>query len=431
MNRAFYLLSLTLSGVKSLKNPITLEFYKKNIGKTFDPDLYRITAVFGENGSGKSAIVTAVRILKNFLTTRDYLSDVSRRLSLHELVNRETHKVDIACTFRCEADGVVYRYAFSFQETDPVGREFRILSEKLECRTSVNGRFSIIFEADHGKLISLTSDADMENILGRTQNLLDRQSVVPILVADPEGCEYGSLYAAVLNLFLFGTLLHVSLEPDDWHDVFLLRKVLQNPALNAGNSVTVSGMLEEYVLSDQEKIPVSMYGAYEKRVERLSRFVKLFKPSLQKIDIEKKENGEFYDCRLQYNYGSFSVDAQFESTGIRKLPALFDALSDSVDGAVVFVDEMDANMNSVYMNAMLEHVINDGSGQLIFTCHSLEPMDLLKNRKKAIDFISSDGELVSWAKSGNLTPQRAYRAGTINHIPFNIDSTDFIGILGG
>ena len=75
MKPLFYLLSLKISGIKNIEVPIELNFYKKTINNSdFDPEKYRIKAIYGENGSGKTAIITAVKILQNFLTDKNYLA---------------------------------------------------------------------------------------------------------------------------------------------------------------------------------------------------------------------------------------------------------------------------------------------------------------------------------------------------------------------
>ena len=59
MKPLFYLLSLKISGIKNIEVPIELNFYKKTINNSdFDPEKYRIKAIYGENGSGKTAIIS-------------------------------------------------------------------------------------------------------------------------------------------------------------------------------------------------------------------------------------------------------------------------------------------------------------------------------------------------------------------------------------
>ena len=69
MKNMVYLLNMSVAGIKSIKEEVRLDFYKKNVDKTFNPAKYRIKAVYGENGSGKSAIITAVSIFQNIIIT--------------------------------------------------------------------------------------------------------------------------------------------------------------------------------------------------------------------------------------------------------------------------------------------------------------------------------------------------------------------------
>ncbi len=64
MDNMFYLLNIGVSGIKGIKNEVKLDFYKKTVDKKFNPEKYRIKAIYGENGSGKSALITAVKIFQ-------------------------------------------------------------------------------------------------------------------------------------------------------------------------------------------------------------------------------------------------------------------------------------------------------------------------------------------------------------------------------
>ena len=46
MDNMIYLLNMTVSGIKSIKKEIRLDFYKKTIDKNFNPDKYRIKAIY-------------------------------------------------------------------------------------------------------------------------------------------------------------------------------------------------------------------------------------------------------------------------------------------------------------------------------------------------------------------------------------------------
>lgn len=50
MENMLYLLNMSVAGIKSIKEEIRLDFYKKTVDKNFNPDKYRIKAIYGENG---------------------------------------------------------------------------------------------------------------------------------------------------------------------------------------------------------------------------------------------------------------------------------------------------------------------------------------------------------------------------------------------
>lgn len=71
----FYLLNMRISGIKCIEEEVQLNFYKKTIDRDFDPEKYRIKAIYGENGSGKSALITAVKIFQDLMLHDNYLKE--------------------------------------------------------------------------------------------------------------------------------------------------------------------------------------------------------------------------------------------------------------------------------------------------------------------------------------------------------------------
>ena len=87
-----YLINYSVKGIKSLDEDVKLSFYKKTISK--DPDMhgYNIKGIYGMNGSGKSGIVTSVKILKNILTDPGYLNNPIIQKNLDSIINKKTGK---------------------------------------------------------------------------------------------------------------------------------------------------------------------------------------------------------------------------------------------------------------------------------------------------------------------------------------------------
>lgn len=178
---------------------------------------------------------------------------------------------------------------------------------------------------------------------------------------------------------------------------------------------------------DRMIVSKKFYDKYEKRIDQLKNFLRIFKPDLEDILIDKKDySEECFSLNLIMNYGEYKVNAEFESTGIKKLIKLYSYFQMMVEGGIVFIDEMDANLHDVYLCALLEYLMENGKGQLCFTTHNIGPMDVLKRNKKSIDFLSVNHKIYPWVTNGNYSPSKLYKNGMIEGSPFNIDSVDFL-----
>ena len=118
MDNMYYLLNITVSGIKCIEEEVRLDFYKKIVDKKFDPDKYRIKAIYGENGSGKSAIITAIKIFQDIICNSQYLSESKNQKLLDELINKKTHCYVFKCEFLCdlENDNIIYAYELELKK---------------------------------------------------------------------------------------------------------------------------------------------------------------------------------------------------------------------------------------------------------------------------------------------------------------------------
>lgn len=445
MGDFYYLLNISVSGIKNIKEEVRLDFYKKTVDKDFNPDKYRIKAIYGENGSGKSAIITAVKIFRDLIINGNYLNESGNQVFLDEMINKSTRSFRFGMEFLVDIDTIrnVYNYSVHIKKNDK--GSYVIDSEMLKVKNGryANNNYKTIFESRNGELsYVLCSDKEKEFLDKKSINLLSTQSFIYIYILNCKKDFLQSLNEIVdidffSHIYICGTLtllLKVYLAEEDQHEFYFLRKRLKESGL--ADQGLQEGIFEyidlaKIFLSVNDKIiDKKNYEKYKSKVDQLTQFIKIFKPDLVSIDIDRKENGENYECDLNLNYGSYSINKEFESTGIKKLIRLFDCFVAASTEGIVFVDEMDSNLNDVYLCKLIEYFMYYGKGQLCFTTHNLDPMTILRENRNSIDFLSSDNHLVSWTSRGNASPENCYKNGMIKDSPFNIDATDFIGILG-
>ena len=441
-----YLINYSVKGIKALDEWVHLSFYKKTITNNFDIRNYNIKGIYGTNGAGKSAIMTSLKILKSLLIDDAYLSNPLVQKQLEEIVNKREGKIEYDIQFLVNyEDGLrLYNYLISVGKKNST--KWSIIEEKLFFRKAVshNSHMDLLFHAADATIKYLPDrDEITTTLIEQTRNLLSGASLTATSINILKESTDSKLLSLMISsgivfLLLFGLSIFVYLDIEDDHTDFFINEMI--------NRVTDSVQLEKlFELREHEVhlkrqlpllISVSSMAVsekrlpdFEKQVSELESFLKIFKKDLQRIEIEKKQEKNSYRCDLVMVYPDYSLNAEFESTGIKKLIRLFAYLQKMVEGNIVFIDELDSNLHDVYLCALLEYLMEYGEGQLCFTTHNIGPMDILKRNKNSIEFLSVNKKIYSWKKSGNYSPSKLYRNGMIEGSPFNIDSFDFIGVF--
>ncbi len=445
MENMFYLLNISVSGIKCIKEEVRLDFYKKTVDKNFNSEKYRVKAIYGENGSGKSALVTAVKIFQDLILNDNYLNESKTQEFLDEIINKTSKILRVQLEFLVNFDDgkIVYQYVVH------IGRGmsglYEIQYEGLKCKNGnyANNKYYTVFECQNGELNSTSCTEEEKGwIEKKTINLLSAHSFVYLYLINKNALQNtpseektdNGFFISVFACLVLALSLKVYLAEEDQHELYFLRKKLKDNKL--GQQVSADGgfiqenKLNETLGVNEKYVDKENFDTYKKEVVRLTQFIKIFKPNLKAIDIDAKEDGERYVCELNLNYGEYIINREFESTGIKKLIGLFDCFSFASKGGIVFIDEMDANLNDVYLCKLIEYFMYYGKGQLCFTTHNIGPMSALKENKNSIDFLSSDNHLIPWTSRGNATPENCYRNGMIEDLPFNIEASDFVGIFG-
>lgn len=363
MNQHAYLLSVSVAGIKNIERTISLYFYKKSFNTSnFDPEAYRIKAIYGENGSGKTAIILGVHILRNLILDAGYFRNHTNQMFLQDVINRKRNQIYLECEYYYKSDLLdnIYKYCVCIEQTE--ADSYVISGEQLFVRSASYAT------SKYSELFSSGSDSD--------KTRPDLQSHFDTLK---------ELASSMITSF------------DD---------IASNVTAEDGRS------------------------AFNEKMKKLERYLKVFQPELQCLELPNYGSHVSPGSSFIMNYGDYSISVDHESSGIRKLIKLYDYLDIASKGGIVFIDDLDESMNEVYMHRIVEFFAAYGKGQLCFTAHNTSLMSTLRNYRNSIDFLSADCVITPWRKKGNLAPDSMYRNGMVNHIPFNIEAEDLLGILG-
>lgn len=443
-----YLVNYRVKGIKTLEEEVSLSFYKKTITMPLDTKEYNIKGIYGINGSGKSGIVASVDILRNLLLDDGYLNNPMVQKNLDAIINKKSKELFIGADFLAEYKEKTYLYRYEILLKKTVTDKYAISLEKLSYRlvTSKKDDFNSLIEVKDGIIdyIDIKNDEELKNtFIQNTLNLLSMSAVSSVFLDKmyPYEEQISNIISldGVLLLINLGIRMKVYMDQSDNHIDYLLKNMLMYTMESDKDDTYIDSLRKgalrlnrssiDAISGGTDLIAKPIYTLYEKKVKRLKEFIKIFKPDLTDITIDRKEDGDNYVCNLNMIYGDYVVHTEFESTGVKKLIRLFDFLQNMVQGGIVFIDEFDSNLHDVYLCALLEYLMEYGKGQLCFTTHNVGPMDVLKRNKKSIDFLSIDHKIYPWTTNGNYSPSKLYRNGMIEGSPFNVDSIDFIGIF--
>lgn len=436
----FYLLRMEIVGIKNIEKPIEISFYKKTIKDDFDPQHYRVKAIYGENGSGKTAVMVAVKLLTKILLDRNYLADsINQRLFI-ENINKKTRSGYIEAEYYSysEIGRFIYRYRVDFQIKED--ERVYLTAERLDRKPGsyTQNPFNPVFIVQDGILIRYGNDELFSFCKEKSMNLLEQRSLVTF-ISDIVAAKlhHASLsFYHLFTLMAFAANVYVYIDGEDDHRNYVYKNLpasfKDNVLKESEDPIVYSWASTAGRDTGDLIIPKLSLDSYRKRVDRLAAFIRLFKTDLRDIEIDTKDIGDdLYKCSLIMIYDDYDLDAEYESRGIRKLMNLFDTLDAACRGKIIFIDELDSNINDVYLIKLIEFFQYYGKGQLCFTAHNLSPMSVLRNSKNSISFISSINTVHTWTSNGNQNPENAYRDGFIEDSPFNVDASDFLGILGG
>jgi len=441
-----YLINYSVKGIKALDQTVSLSFYKKTITNSIDFRNYNIKGIYGINGSGKSAIITSVKIFRNLIVDRDYLNNPIVQRQLRELINRKVSKMEFAADFLVTEDNkpVLFHYEVTIKKEKSKRLVIERESLSSKAASSRSDNMDLRFEVQNGRIASIITKEQevIDHLIDQTNNLLKASTVSSLFLewvvnmkSERKKLFDEPIFYDLLRLYSFGFSIFVYLDQHDDHADYVIEGAMYGDnddellkELLRGLSVLKSPRRNEISIKKRLVLKKDI-DEYEKRIKRLYGFISIFKRDLKNISIDKMDEVEFYKCDLVMEYENYKVSAEFESTGIKKLIKLYEFFDEMAAGNIVFIDELDSNLHDVYLCALLEYLMEYGKGQLCFTTHNIGPMDILKRNKKSIDFLSVNHKIYPWVKNGNYSPANLYKNGMIEGSPFNIDSTDFIGVF--
>lgn len=425
------LLQFTTYGIKNIEKSITIDFANSTIQNGIK-NLNNVKAIYGYNGAGKSAIITAAYLYKELALLSEYILGKEDAAKFDKLINHKTNEFYVSMVFTPDNGENIFKHEIKVKRD--LKEHGLVIEEEAISRPSgrtLNEKFRKLIVK---KGIELTVDESISKLLPeylsgeKLRHSSITSLVIDSIIKTKDGEE--STFEFVMAKYLLGFILSLEVylsESDKHHNLCSQELAEKTKRFIDENSKPT----QDVYYFDEDKIDKDKRESYEIMNRKLEKFIRLFKPSLQNIKLVFEEKGDRLAVKRYFVYENDKVSLEFESSGIKQIVQIFPYLNQCANGSIVFIDEIDTNIHSIYLEKLVSFYKEYGEGQLVFTTHNLATMDALKDQRKSLVVLGEDNEIDTWTKWGNRAPASDYAYGNFENSPMNIEDFDFINVFFG
>ena len=382
----------------------------QNIKKNVKSNSTDMLGIYGQNGSGKTAVIDALNILRNIVSGKELDKEIE------SLIRATEDRIQLSFTFHIEQKREIESKSFLVSYTINVGK----LDNNKLCVTKEKVLFSqLVEEKWSSQKVLIDYDIEYgENVIKPkyryNEIIKNKEHILGLNLAK-------ALSQKVSTSFIFSSetlnILNDSLEKD-------LILILQSIKFFTQLNLIIFSNNHLSVVNMNEIIPLSIRLENEEDLITGAVAVKLFEQSV--IDKEKFKvlsdvmdqiniviNALIPDLNISImNYGDqlmddgkigvkvelisirkdLTIPLKCESDGIKKIISILSALIAMYNNPSIClaIDELDAGIFEYLLGELLEVLQKNAKGQFIFTSHNLRALE--KMNKDSILFTTTNPE---------------------------------------
>lgn len=423
MGNFFRIQSIELHNFKNVKHG-SIDF--SNYGSQNLDFEKNITAVYGQNGSGKTALIEALLLVKRIIEGRKLRPDMENIIRKGE----KTASISVTFFFNNENDTCLATYTISFERTE---KGIIISNEIISSKEFANGKWN-----NNTEIINYSLQKNGFSISPKYvyQNLISKKELALELLVAQSLCsvenEKTNKIESISLLFSnrFSELLKRVKTKSHIEKMIAIQKTIGyiSNAVNKNILVvcdTTFGGIQENIhaipiyikqkynnpngqeleaigaipidIYSKTVIPAELMDVYNNFVKQINAVLPSIIPgiSVELIDIQQEYN-ETNQQLLSFSIVTVRdnqrISLKYESAGIKKVLCIISSLIAAFNNPDMcfVVDELDSGLFEYLLGQIITVFKDDAKGQLIFTSHNLHILELLDNKSIIITTWNSD-----------------------------------------
>ena len=397
-NRIVRIESLTIENFKNVTQG-TLDFENKR--KDYKAS---VLGLYGQNGSGKTALIDAIQLLKFALCGKA----IPKKYA--DYINVDAEYATLKYKFVVRYAEIIYTAWYQFSVRKVIDESVASSDETTNTITKVemfDEVLSFSYESKNDKmrkapLIDTRTDelfapkAKMQELVGD-----DKEKYMDLLVTKRltkatsrsfifsrelinqyrKNCNNGLYMKLIEGLYTFGNRELFIIDTESIGLISLNTLPLMFKYRNE-TSETVGGLLLS--LNGPALIPEDMYGVVENVIANMNIVLEQLVPGLRigVVDLGgamTKDGKIAKQIQLMSLKNNKKIPFCYESEGIKKIVSVLQLLIVVYNNpsVTVAIDELDGGVFEYLLGEMLHIISEKGKGQLIFTSHNLRPLETI------------------------------------------------------
>lgn len=374
-----------------------------------------ILGLYGQNGSGKTALIDALELLKLALCSHSIPEKYADYINIEAGYANLLYEFSI--TRQAESYQAYYQFDLSSREVTPSSNTIAASKQASNYKVAIqNEKISYAYANENLKLRKSTLiDTETDKIfvpLSKYQSLIGKEQAVMLDLLVAKRLAKLESRSFIFSRELLNSIKHRQNEQaniselqkaESKRHLFLLEELayygnyelfvinsknlatfsLQTLPFNVpGKSEKVQACLVS--LDEVSSIPKSSLAVFKNLISNMNVLLTQIVPGLS-IGIEELgemlfANGERgVNIQLMSLKNKKAIPICYESDGIKKIISVLQLLIAvyNQSSITVAIDELDAGVFEYLLGELLRIISEKGKGQLIFTSHNLRPLETL------------------------------------------------------
>ena len=330
-----------------------------------------VLGLYGQNGSGKTALIDVLDLIKTILCGQKISSDFlnmihvdaeySRIVVQFTMDEKERHS-EIEYSFKLNRS-CIYDEILSYAYTDG---ETRVVKSKL-IDTSNSPTFSPV--SKYKSLIGTSKENDLNVMAIKKMVRKEFQSFI-----------FSSEFLEVVRN-----------RNNECKDEEFMRHMYILESLVDFANYELFVVKSKCCIDDSMVLSKSALDVYKRKIESMNRVLPYLVPNLTMgVKVLGKELMRDSSVGYRVELVSNKIPFKYESDGVKRIVSILQPLIEIFNNTsvVVAIDDLDCGIHEYLFGEIVKMMSEQAKGQLIFTAHNLRPMEIIN--KKFLVFTTTD-----------------------------------------